>query len=164
MRMSLLPLVCLVSLWTAPVRAQVSIHLDIHLPVAPSLVEVEPGIQVVESFQEEVFFHRGWYWCRRPGGWYRARSPRARFEWVEVHRVPQALVRVPAGHYRNWHRGDPRHHEHRALPHERREDREFRHELKSERQQRKHEQQEDRRDDRKEHRRSEAQEPGRHGH
>ena len=85
-------------------RAQVSLHIDIGLPVAPPLVVVRPGIQVVEGFGEEVFFHEGWYWCRRPNGWYRARTPRARFEWVEVRRVPRGLVALPPGHYRNWHR------------------------------------------------------------
>lgn len=84
-------------------RAQVSLHIDIGLPVAPPLVVVRPGIQVVEGFDEEVFFHDGWYWCRRPHGWYRARSPRARFDWVEVRRVPRGLVALPPGHYRNWH-------------------------------------------------------------
>ncbi len=84
-------------------QAQVDIHIDIGLPPLPRLVVVQPGIQVVEGFQEEVFFRDGWYWCRRPNGWYRARRPQARFEWVEVRRVPRALVQVPAGHYRNWH-------------------------------------------------------------
>lgn len=85
-------------------QAQVDIHIDIGLPPIPRLVVVQPGIQVVEGFQEEVFYRNGWYWCRRPNGWYRARRPQARFEWVEVRRVPRSLVQVPAGHYRNWHR------------------------------------------------------------
>jgi hypothetical protein len=90
-------------------------------------VLIQPGIQVVEGFREEVFFHGGWYWCRRPDGWYRSRSPQARFGWVDARRVPGALVRMPMGHYRNWHReggpGGP----HRAEP-ERRNDRRDRHE------------------------------------
>ena len=84
-------------------RAQVGIRIDIGLPPAPPLVVVQPGIQVVEGFREEVFFSAGWYWCRRPDGWYRARGPRERFAWVEARRVPPGLVRLPAGHYRNWH-------------------------------------------------------------
>ncbi|HJV90820.1 MAG TPA: hypothetical protein VJ623_10985 [Holophagaceae bacterium] len=109
-------------------RAQVSLHIDIGLPIAPPLVVVRPGIQVVEGFGEEVFFHEGWYWCRRDNGWYRARSPRARFEWVEVRRVPRGLVALPPGHYRNWHR--EREHERRELRREVR--REERHEERRE--------------------------------
>jgi hypothetical protein len=81
----------------------VGIRIELGLPVAPPLVVIQPGIQVVEGFGEEVFFHRGWYWCRRPDGWYRSRSPRARFGWIDVRRVPGALVRMPEGRYRNWH-------------------------------------------------------------
>ena len=100
-----LSLAGLLLLWPAPARAQVRVQIDLGLPAAPPLVEVQPGIQVVEGFQEEVFFSAGWYWCRRPDGWYRARSPRAGFAWVDVRRVPPMLVRMPAGRYRNWHRG-----------------------------------------------------------
>ena len=104
MRNFAIPLAVLLVVGAVPARAQVGIRIELGLPVAPPLVVIQPGIQVVEGFQEEVFFHKGWYWCRRPDGWYRARSPRAHFDWVEARRVPGVLVRVPAGHYRNWHR------------------------------------------------------------
>jgi len=103
MNKGLLPLACALMLCPVAARAQVSLHLDIGLPLAPPLVEVQPGIQVVEGFPGEVFFSAGWYWCRRPDGWYRARSPRARFDWVDRHAVPMGLMRIPAGQYRNWH-------------------------------------------------------------
>ena len=106
-----LSLAFLLALCPSPARAQVRIHIDLGLPVAPRLVVVQPGIQVVEGFQEEVFFHRGWYWCRRQDGWYRSRSPRARFGWIEPRYVPGGLIRVPVGHYRNWHRPEVRPHE-----------------------------------------------------
>ena len=54
-------------------QAQVSLRINLGLPVAPPLVYIQPGVQVVEGYGEEVFFYGGWYWCRRPGGWYRAR-------------------------------------------------------------------------------------------
>ncbi len=98
-----IPLAFLLAVGAAPARAQVGIRIELGLPVAPPLVVIQPGIQVVEGFQEEVFFHRGWYWCRRPDGWYRSRSPQARFGWIDARRVPGALVRMPAGRYRNWH-------------------------------------------------------------
>jgi len=117
MRRQLIPVVFVLALGATAARAQVSLHIDLGLPVAPPLVTVSPGIQVVEGFGEKVFFSGGWYWCRRPDGWYRARSPRARFDFIEGRRVPPGLVRFPAGRYRNWHheerRGEGRHEEHR---------------------------------------------------
>ena len=107
MKRFLLPLACALALWPSAAQAGVSLHIDIGLPVAPPLVEVQPGIQVVEGFPEEVFFSGGWYWCRRPDGWYRAPSPRARFDWVDRRFVPGGLARFPVGGYRNWHRGEP---------------------------------------------------------
>jgi hypothetical protein len=108
MKRFLLPLACVLALWPSAAQAGINLRIDIGLPVAPPLVEVEPGIQVVEGFPEEVFFTDGWYWCRRPDGWYRARSPRARFAWVERRYVPARMVRFPAGGYRDWHRGEDR--------------------------------------------------------
>jgi len=108
MRKILLPLAILLTLGASPARAGVNISISLGLPVAPPLVVVAPGIQVVEGFGEEVFFQGGWYWCRRPDGWYRSRSPQARFAWVEGRRVPPGLMRFPAGQYRNWHHDAPR--------------------------------------------------------
>ena len=58
-------------------EAAVDVQVNIGLPVAPPLVVVQPGVQVVEDWDEEVFFVRGFYWVRRGDLWYRARSPRA---------------------------------------------------------------------------------------
>jgi hypothetical protein len=137
-----LTLMFLLALGVAPANAQVRLHIELGLPPLPPLVVIQPGIQVVEGFGEEVFFHRGWYWCRRPDGWYRSRSPRSHFDWVERRRVPGALIRVPEGHYRNWHHDRPMEHRnsrplerHDARPHERRNERheERREERRSER-------------------------------
>jgi hypothetical protein len=85
----------------APRPADASVHLDVHvgLPVAPPLVVVQPGVQVVEDFDEEVFFVRNRYWVRRGGHWYRAPGPRARFVHVEPRYVPATLVKIPPGQY-----------------------------------------------------------------
>jgi hypothetical protein len=87
-------------------QAQVGVHIDLGLPARPQVVEVEPGVRIVEGVPDEVFFSGGWYWCRRGDGWYRSRSPRAHFFWVDPHRVPRAFARTPEGHYRNWRRAD----------------------------------------------------------
>jgi len=96
------------ALAAAPAQAGVSLSINIGLPPAPPLVAVSPGISVVEGFPEEVFFYGGVYWCRRPDGWYCARSPRERFGWVEAARVPRPLMRERVGYYRDWHPRGPR--------------------------------------------------------
>ena len=118
-----IPLAALLAVCAVPARAQVGVRIELGLPVAPRLVVVQPGVQVVEGFHEEVFFHRGWYWCRRPDGWYRSRSPQARFEWIEGRRVPGGLVRMPAGHYRNWRHEERREERHLERREERRDER-----------------------------------------
>jgi hypothetical protein len=99
-----LPVAVLLALCPAVASAQVRLGISIGLPVAPRFEVIAPGIQVVAGFEEEVFLSGGWYWCRRPDGWYRSRNGRARFEYVEGRRVPRGLVRMPEGRYRNWHR------------------------------------------------------------
>ena len=157
-----LALAFLLSLSGTGAFAQVHVQVELGLPIAPPLVMVQPGVQVVEGFGEEVFFHNGWYWCRRPDGWYRARSPRARFAWIEARRVPGVLVRAPIGHYRNWHHDRPierwetgRREEHREIRRDERrnERRDLRKdERRDERRDlRKDERREDRRDERHEH-------------
>ena len=86
----------------AAARAQVGVNIQLGLPAAPPMVVVQPGVQVVENYDEEVFYTGGWYWVRRDGRWWRARQPRAAFVYVEPRRVPPAIVRLPPGQYRHW--------------------------------------------------------------
>lgn len=101
------------ALLALPAGAQV--QLSVSLPtlrfeVQPALVVVEPGIQVVPDYDEEVFFVSGWYWHRRGGHWFKAKDYRG--GWVVVNRgVPPGLARIPPGKYRHW-----RAPEHRATP------------------------------------------------
>jgi hypothetical protein len=88
MRRVLLGLVLGLSVLPARARAQVEMSIQIGIPVSPPLVVVQPGVQVVENANEEVFFVGGWYWCRRSDYWYRARGPRAAFVYVEPRDVP----------------------------------------------------------------------------
>jgi hypothetical protein len=115
-------------------------------PVLPPLVVVEPGVQVVEDLDEEVFFASGWYWVRRDGRWYRARDHRQRWAYAEPRFVPPGLRRIPPGHYRRFHHAEWKEEERRRhdLEKERRrewkeEDKERKHEWKdAEREERKH--------------------------
>src|SRR5512133_1496248 len=79
--------------------AQVSVGIQIGLPVAPPLVVIQPGVQVVENYPEEVFYTRGWYWVRRGPAWYRARQPGVTFMPVQPRYVPTRLAALPPGHY-----------------------------------------------------------------
>jgi hypothetical protein len=86
----------------ARAQAQVAVRIDIGLPAAPPLVVVQPGVQVVADFDEEVFYTGHWYWLRRDDGWYRARTPQATFAFVDPRQVPRALVRLTPGRYKRW--------------------------------------------------------------
>jgi len=104
MRNTLFAALTALALLPAPARARVdlNVRLNLGLPVTPPLVVVQPGVQVVEDFDDEVFFVNGVYWARRDGRWYTARAPRAAFVVVEPRRVPAVLVKIPPGHYRRW--------------------------------------------------------------
>ncbi len=75
----------------------------------PPLIEVEPGVQVVENSEQEVFFVGGWYWPPGPDGWwYRTRDHRGGWVAVPPGHVPGALVRLPRGRYRHFRREERR--------------------------------------------------------
>src|SRR3569623_2841778 len=50
--------------------------------VAPQLVEVEPGVQVVADYDEPVFYSDGMYWRSEGGIWYSSRYHN--HAWVRV--------------------------------------------------------------------------------
>ena len=88
--------------------AQASAQFRIDLPVVlPPMVVVQPGVQVVQDVDEEVFFSNGWYWVRRDDGWYRSRSHRHGWMFVQRERVPRRLGMLPPGQYRHWHAPPP---------------------------------------------------------
>lgn len=92
----------------APAFAQVQVTVQlptISFAVPPPVVVVEPGIQVVEDQDDEVFFVDNVYWVRRGPQWYR--SPDHRGGWVVVDgpRVPPTLVHLPPGKYRRYKQG-----------------------------------------------------------
>lgn len=87
--------------------AQVQVKIDIALPTItfaapPPLVVISPGVQVVEDFDDEVFFVDGFYWCRRDGRWFRTKTHQGGWVVVEERGVPVTLVRLPPGQYRKW--------------------------------------------------------------
>src|SRR3569623_1019323 len=60
--------------------------------VAPQLVEVEPGVQVVADYDEPVFYSDGMYWRSEGGIWYSSRYHN--HAWVRVASPPVAGAHV----------------------------------------------------------------------
>jgi len=120
MKRLILCLALALSLLPDSAHAQVEMSISVGLPVAPPLVVVQPGVQVVENYDEEVFFVGGWYWCRRDDHWYRTRRPHASFVYVERGYVPTRLAYLPPpGHYRHWRREQAREDHHWWKEHDR---------------------------------------------
>lgn len=96
-------------LLASPARAEVDLHVNLNLglPVRPPLVAIQPGVMVVEDFDDEVFVVNNVYWARRGDRWYRAPGPSARFVFVERRHVPEAIVRIPPGQYKKWRKKHP---------------------------------------------------------
>lgn len=75
----------------------------LNLPVVlPPLVVIEPGVSVVSSVDDEVFYSDGYYWARSGPGWYRSRDHRAGWSRVEPQHVPAPIARSAPGRYRNY--------------------------------------------------------------
>lgn len=92
----------------APAQVELSTTFRILLPAAPPLVVIQPGVQVVQDHDDEVFVHGGTYWARRGDRWYRSRGPQAAFVLVDTRLVPEPVRRLPPGHYRRYRPPPPR--------------------------------------------------------
>ena len=89
----------------AQVRVQVQLP-SIFFPAPPSLVLVEPGVQVVQDYDEEVFYVDNFYWHRRGDYWYRTNTHNGQWVQVEPRFVPQRLSFYEPGHFRHWRGSD----------------------------------------------------------
>ena len=90
----------------APAVAQVQVQVTlptIVFPAPPPLIVIEPGIQVVEDNDDEIFFVDNWYWHRRGPNWYRTQRHDGGWVVVEGRHVPGKLVGFAPGSYRKWH-------------------------------------------------------------
>jgi hypothetical protein len=70
--------------------------------IAPPLVVVAPGVQVVEDYDEEVYFVDGWYWMHWQNGWYRTRHHHGGWVIAPGNLVPVRLVSMPRGKYKKF--------------------------------------------------------------
>ena len=91
---------------------QVQVRVSVPVPVvrfevAPAMVEVQPGVLVVNDADDEVFFVEGRYWMHaRDGRWYRANDHRGGWVVAEDRSVPRRIGRFRPGQYRH-HKGRP---------------------------------------------------------
>ena len=88
-----------------PALAHAQIHVEVSVPsirfeAPPPLVVVQPGVQVVRDYDEEVYFVDNSYWVRREGRWYRSNDHRG--SWVVQQTPPRQIVRLQPGLYRNY--------------------------------------------------------------
>ena len=101
----------------------------------PTLVEVEPGVQVVADYDQPVFFSEGVYWRYEGGVWYR--SPYHNRAWVRVEAPPVAVRHIQRPemyvHYHANANANARAEERHEANEERREDKQERKEAKEER-------------------------------
>ncbi|WP_043321510.1 hypothetical protein [Corallococcus coralloides] len=96
-------LILLPSMAFGQVRVDLNVKLpDIVFSTPPPLVVVQPGVQVVEDYDEDLYIVDDAYWVRRDGRWYRARDYRGGWEVVEERRVPVTVVKLPPGRYKKW--------------------------------------------------------------
>ena len=119
-------MLCTASSAFAQIRVEIGLP-TITFPAPPHLVFAEPGVQVVEDYDEEVFFADDYYWHRRGNEWFRTRRHDGGWDTVEPRLVPRAIVAVPVGKYRHW-----------------------KHEVREERHEEKHEKHEDKREEKHE--------------
>jgi hypothetical protein len=70
----------------------------------PDLVLVEPGVYVIQDYDEPVFYSEGSYWWYSSGVWYSSRVHTG--GWVRVHRPPVMIGRIHRPNtYVHWHAG-----------------------------------------------------------
>ena len=58
----------------------------------PMLVEIRPGVWVIEDYGEPVFYADGYYWAYRDDVWYR--SSYYTGGWVRYRSVPNVILRI----------------------------------------------------------------------
>ena len=117
----------------------------------PTMVYVSPGVQVIEDYDEPVFYSSNVYWRYNGGVWYQSRAYTG--GWVRVSTPPAAIVRIqqPAMyvHYRASARGGAQANAN-PTPVQQQERREEKREIQQERREEKREDKQERREEKRE--------------
>jgi hypothetical protein len=86
----------------------VSGRVGVSASARPDLVLVEPGVYVIQDYDEPVFYSEGSYWWYSGGVWYSSHVHTG--GWVRVHRTPIAIGRIHRPHtYVRWRAGGNAH-------------------------------------------------------
>jgi hypothetical protein len=72
------------------------VHAGATVEAEPTLVEVSPGVWVIEDYSEPVFYSENSYWLYRDGIWFRSHVHTG--NWVRVSAAPHVVVRVGRPH------------------------------------------------------------------
>ncbi len=102
-RACVLLLLLVITGWTQPATAQISINIGINVPVFPELVVV-PGYPVyyAPNVSADYFFYDGLYWVFNveDGQWYSSSWYNGPWVFVEPVYVPQPVLVIPFRYYR----------------------------------------------------------------
>lgn len=80
------------------VRATGGVATYAYVESDPALVEVSPGVYVIEDYGEPVFYSGGTYWLYRNNVWYRSRYYDRGWVYVDRYRVPGHVSRIDRPH------------------------------------------------------------------
>lgn len=82
----------LIVLATATTGCIVHGRVGARVEARPAMVEVSPGVMVIEDYDEPVFYSDGYYWLYSDGVW--LRSSYHTGGWVRVRTVPTRIVSI----------------------------------------------------------------------
>jgi hypothetical protein len=70
----------------------------------PVMVEIAPGVSVIEDSDYEIFYSGGYYWYRNGGHWWRTPDLHRRWVVAAEQVVPQRIRAYPVGQYSHYRR------------------------------------------------------------
>jgi hypothetical protein len=101
-------------------QAQVNVNIGVFAPPPPVVVAAPPVMAVVPAspyvyyapdITVGLYFYHGYWWRPNKGHWFRARSYRGPWRYIDNHHMPTPILRlppdhrdIPPGHFRMSHR------------------------------------------------------------
>lgn len=81
----------LVSTSTLAACTGARVHVRGTAEARPMLVEIAPGVWVVENYDRPVFYDDGYYWLYDDGYWFRSHTHTGSWARVQTHYVPRGV-------------------------------------------------------------------------
>jgi len=82
--------------------ASASVGVGMRIPGPPTMVQISPGVWVVEDYDYPVYFSDGFYWYVAGGAWYRSPYWDHEFERYPRERVPVHLTSLSHEQFRHY--------------------------------------------------------------